>query len=250
MRPFLHIVIWQLLNHEHPVDASDANTVAPLRLAWLSETGGANGYKGWAAETFPMFRLAIEHVNSDPRFRVNLSWVAANTHTRTESAFSEAVQLLQDPSVVGIVGTAYSSTTTTAALVCSNLRVPIIAWGSSSPALIDKSGMPYLFRTQGAGEAQAMAKLVIRHGWRHIAAVVQRNAFGSALFETFVNAAPSVRLAAYVSVPESFVRSGYDTEEAYTSQLVLAADTIRLSRARIILTFTGSNFDMKAFMGE
>ena len=68
-------------------------------------------------------------------------------------AFKGAVALLSDPSVIGIVGTGYSSAAPGPAMYCSSARIPLVSPSSTSAELADKARFPYFLRTNGVGAA-------------------------------------------------------------------------------------------------
>ena len=133
-----------------------------------------------------MFRLAIEHVNADPTILPNktLSFTAVDSGGQESSALGAAMSLVTDPDVIGLIGTAYSSTLPAPAMYSSHMIRPIISPGSTSPSLVNKRGFLFAMRIVASEYNALVGLLVIAHsfGWRHVAAIGTSGAFGDAMF--------------------------------------------------------------------
>lgn len=92
----------------------------------------------WAIESLSQCKLAVLHVNADPSMSINLTLTGYDTESLSALALRGAVELLQDPDIVALIGTAYSRTTEAPAAYASLLKKPMISPGSQSVSLVDK----------------------------------------------------------------------------------------------------------------
>jgi ABC-type branched-subunit amino acid transport system substrate-binding protein len=123
-----------------------------LKLGYLYIFGGpgpSNGWgNSWVQESFSQFKLGIQDVNANATILpgINLTFQAYDDQGEEAVAAMGAVALT-DAGVVGVVGTGYSSSIHSAAVICSGRKIPMISPGSTSLKLVDKSAKPYFMRS-------------------------------------------------------------------------------------------------------
>ena len=139
----------------------------------------------WVVESFTQFKLGVRQVNA-AGLGVNLSYKVFNSQGESLTAMQGAAALLDDPDIVGLVGTGYSAAAQGAATFASFRQKPMITPGASSIALVDKTQIPYFMRIipSDAQQMTAMATVVHRFGWRNVAVVHSKTFLSQADFFT------------------------------------------------------------------
>lgn len=170
-----------------------------LAIGVLAESGGGYniGYLyprqpvEWAVESYTLFRLALSRINADSSILTNhtLGHVLYDTRESASDALLGAITLLSDPSVIGLLGTAYSATIEAPSVYATLRKKPIVSPGSTSPSeeLVTKRSFPSLIRSV-ANERDALVGLataIADFGWRHVAVLGSQGAFGRDVYGQF-----------------------------------------------------------------
>jgi hypothetical protein len=141
-----------------------------------------------------------------------LEFTAFDTDGQLSKALGGAVSLLDDPEMIGLVGTAYTRSLEPSAIYASQMTKPIISPGSQSPEFVNKDpdvllrgkpGIPYLMRTiesQG-GSIRGMVAAIKEFGWANVGLLGTRDQFGDAVFDLFQEEATThgINIVDYVS---------------------------------------------------
>ena len=168
----------------------------------------------WVVESFSQFVLAIRHINADPSIlpRHKLTFSAYDTRGSQDYALAGAIQLLSDPTLIGLVGTGYSSAAAAPAIYASLMNKPMISPGSTDLSLADKEHFPFFLRNIASGEpfALSLAAFVDEQGWQNTAILATQTGFteqASLLYTQSLRA----RVAVYVTFPETDSNSYQDS---------------------------------------
>ncbi|KAL1529246.1 hypothetical protein AB1Y20_000201 [Prymnesium parvum] len=102
---------------------------ASVRLGYIYDQSSAS----WVVESFSQFKLGVKAVNDagvlGGGYRLNYS--VCNSEGEALVALRCAASLLDDPDVIGIVGTGYSSAAPLAASFSSIRQKPMVSPGSN-----------------------------------------------------------------------------------------------------------------------
>ncbi|XP_032240858.2 uncharacterized protein LOC5515302 isoform X2 [Nematostella vectensis] len=131
------------------------------------------------------FKIAVEHVNSSPEFKVAFSFVTFDGGP-TALTCAEAAKNLPDD-VDLIVGEARSTCSIAIADVTRARKIPQISYASTATKLSDKQGYPQFFRTCAEDRYQAMAlsKVVERYKWERIGTIATTDEYAENLARKF-----------------------------------------------------------------
>lgn len=169
----------------HPAQATTKQNIS---LAYLyiidphDETGSA-----WVVESETAFRLAVQEINNNPSmlpgFHILPRFLDTNGEQVTALHNVASVVHLDDDDCVdhagvapfGFIGTGYSTAARAAAMYASIANVPMISPGSTWTGLVDKSAMPYFFRSiaPDTDAVAGLAELAFAAGWRNIAVLME-----------------------------------------------------------------------------
>ncbi|XP_066389279.1 glutamate receptor 3.4-like isoform X2 [Miscanthus floridulus] len=125
-------------------------------------------------------QLAVNDVNGDPDVLrgTNLSVIFQDTKC---SGFVGTIQALElmERQVVAVVGPQSSGIAHVVSHVANQLRVPLLSFAATDPALASKQ-YPYFVRATHDDRFQmaAVADVVAHHGWREVTAVYVDNDYG------------------------------------------------------------------------
>ncbi|CAD6221787.1 unnamed protein product [Miscanthus lutarioriparius] len=125
-------------------------------------------------------QLAVNDVNGDPDVLrgTNLSVIFQDTKC---SGFVGTIQALElmERQVVAVVGPQSSDIAHVVSHVANQLRVPLLSFAATDPALASKQ-YPYFVRATHDDRFQmaAVADVVAHHGWREVTAVYVDNDYG------------------------------------------------------------------------
>ncbi|KAJ8604444.1 hypothetical protein CTAYLR_000903 [Chrysophaeum taylorii] len=143
------------------------------------------------AEAVNHAKLAMKHANSDgvlAPWNLSVDMKFWETGGSIGGALDGAIELLEDPLVVGIVGTEDSETTESAAQYASVKKKPMISALSSASYLIDKEeeGVEMLFRSRVTDRLyfKAFARLSRVFEWKRVGVIAPRNEEGYAAVDT------------------------------------------------------------------
>ena len=131
------------------------------------------------------FKRALKHVEESGVLngtRLKLDFVFRETLLQNQHAMAATLELGQRPDVIGIVGSPERQTAEAIAQVGSLLAKPVLSTEASSPKLIDKSDMPFFFRSISSdGDRIKMAVALCAHfNWLRVAALTSDNEDGYA----------------------------------------------------------------------
>ena len=137
------------------------------------------------------FEMAIAHINEEGVHGVPVEGVVADTELNRETAVAEAMDLVEDEEVHGIVG-AWASSSTLAVVedVISDAGIPMISPASSSPMLTNAMDNDFLFRTTLSDHDQGpvLAKITLEQGFGNVGMIYRDDVWGRGIADAFENA--------------------------------------------------------------
>lgn len=137
------------------------------------------------------FEMAIAHINEVGVRGVPVEGVVADTELDRETAVSEAMDLVEDEGVHGIVG-AWASSSTLAIVeeVIADAGIPMISPASSSPMLTTAMDNDFLFRTTLSDHDQGpvLAKITLELGYGNVGMIYRDDVWGRGIADAFENA--------------------------------------------------------------
>ncbi len=137
------------------------------------------------------FEMAIAHINEEGVHGVPVVGVVADTELDRETAVAEAMDLVEDEEVHGIVG-AWASSSTLAVVedVVADAGIPMISPASSSPMLTTAMDNDFLFRTTLSDQDQGpvLAKITLEQGYGNVGMIYRDDVWGRGIADAFENA--------------------------------------------------------------
>ena len=202
----------------------------PAREIKLAFVYGQLG-SSWLIESHSQFKLAVKQINAEGL--VNLSYVSHDSQGRPANALLGVVDGMNDPDVVGIVGTGYTSALGPAALLSSIQRLPMVSPGSTGLSLSDKTDMPFLLRSVPSDESSIVKLIdtITAFGWQNIGVVFHDPDFEDDKdnFELKATMA-GINVVMSVGIPGEF-----DASQSWRTSLPLSL--LQASGARIVVAF-------------
>jgi ABC-type branched-subunit amino acid transport system substrate-binding protein len=152
---------------------------------------------------------AVEQFMRDPYQRIRVTLVTRDTERDPATASRLVRELAADPTIAGIIGPVYSSTTVTAARAAQELGIPLVTPTANANGIAATG--PCIFQTNPDYETRgrAMARYAIeKRGFHRLAVLAPSNSYGKFLAEGFVDEAR--HLGAYIVATEWYERGKSD----------------------------------------
>lgn len=187
---------------------------------------------------------AIEQINNDTSLLPNISlgYLIVDSCGKASTALGQSLNFIasdwntgRDELVVsGVIGGAYSSTTSSVAQLLNSFHVPQISYTASSSELSDNAIYRYLFRTMISDDVLLAAILdIINHfRWKYISVLYVDDMYGRNAMKFFkrVTSEHGICLALSLELPLSMT-----SFEHYDK---LASNLIAHKKARVVIVFS------------
>ena len=198
----------------------------------------------WAVESRAQFKLAIRHINERGvlPFNTTLSYVAMDAGYSSVSALAASITLLEDPDMIGLVGTGLSTNLVGPAMYATTRGKPIVSPASTSTDLMTTHNLGYMFRTisNNARQLEEIIALLVQLGLVHIAVVYDHGFDSTAQYFGDLARAAGLEVHLMVEIFDEQTAPVTEAEESSfdATDLHRSLQLVVQSGARIIISIT------------